>query len=299
MKLIRPVAITDDVLTETNATETVPAWAVGVTYAQGDRVRNDATHRIYESQMVTGNTGNDPTTDNGTKWLDIEPTNAWAMFDQFSQTQTQAPDAVTVTLEPPGIVDGLALLNIDAAEVTVTVTDALAGEVYSEAFDLVSTSNVGADFYAWAFEPIIRRTDLHVEGLPVYANPTIEVTVSSPGAVASVGNLVIGRQRELGATVYGAGFGIIDSSRKEADDFGNVKIVQRSYRKTGTFEVMVARQMVDEVGRLLTLYRAEPVVYIGTGEFASSIYHGFFRDFRVVVETYPQAKLTIEIEGLA
>lgn len=298
MKMIRPVAIDGAVLSATSAVETVAAWSAVTAYAQGNRVRSDTTHRIYESLMVTSNTGNDPTTDNGTKWLDVAPTNAWAMFDQFSETQTEAEDELSLTLTPPGIVDAIALLNLAAADVTITVTDDVEGEVYNETFDLISTSNVGADFFAWFFEPILRRTDLHVEGLPVYADATIDLTFTYPDSTVKVGNLVAGRQRELGTTVYGAGFGIIDYSRKEADDFGNVTIVQRSYRKTGTFEVMVERQMVDEVGRLLTLYRAEPIVYIGTGEFASSIYHGFFRDFRLTVETYPLSKLTIEIEGL-
>ena len=82
------------------------------------------------------------------------------------------------------------------------------------------------------------------------------------------------------------------------DDFGNITIVERPYRDTGTFEVIVRRTMVDEVGRQLRLNRARPIVYVGSGIHASAIYYGFFRDFRLNAENLAEAKLTIEIEGL-
>ncbi len=209
-------------------------------------------------------------------------------------------ESASSTLKLAGLINAVALLNLEASSVTVTVTDAVAGKVYNETFDLISASNVGADFYAWAFEPIIRRSDLHVEGLPAYLNPTISLSIAfSEGSTPKCGNVALGLQRELGVTVMGAGFGIIDHSRKNVDEFGNIDLVVRSYRKVGTFDVVVDREMVDEVGRLLTLYRATPIVYIGTGDYASTIYYGFFRDFRMIIEHWIQSKMTIEIEGLS
>lgn len=291
-----------------NAPATSPAWwrfvsttyaayNAATTYGLKERVIDPVSHRTYES-LQAANAGHTPAV-SPTWWIDIGPTNRWAMFDAYNQTLTQRTSSIEVTLAPTGLVNALALLNIEAASVNVIVTDAVAGQVYNRTFELISTSNVGADFYAWAFEPIIRRSDLHVEGLPAYLNPTIKVTISFSNSTAKIGNLVAGMQRELGTTVMGAGFGIIDHSRKEVDEFGNIDLVVRSYRKVGTFEVVVAREMVDEVGRLLASYRAEPTVYVGTGEYSSSIYYGFFRDFRLNVEHYIQSKLTLEIEGLS
>ena len=296
MKIIRPIAVAGGVLASTNAVEPAPAWQAAQSYPMEARVQRSG--RVYESQ-VAANQNHDPAADDGTRWLNVAPANPVAMFDAFNQTQTVADGAIAVELAPPGIVDALALLNLDAASVEVVMTDAIAGEVYRRSFDLVSPANVGSDFYAWCFEPIVRRTDLHVEGLPAFTDPRVAVTIALPGGVAKCGNLVIGRQRELGATAYGFGFGIIDRSRKDEDDFGNITIVERPFRATGSFEVIVRRNMVDEVGRLLRQHRAQPIVYVGTGSFASAIYYGFFRDFRLVVENHAEAKLSIEIEGIS
>jgi hypothetical protein len=55
--------------------------AGGTTYADGDRVivTTPNIHKIYESQQAA-NTGNDPTTDDGTWWLEVSSTNRWKLF---------------------------------------------------------------------------------------------------------------------------------------------------------------------------------------------------------------------------
>jgi hypothetical protein len=59
--------------------------AGGTTYADGDRVIvTTGYHKIYESQQAA-NTGNDPTTDDGTWWLEVSSTNRWKMFDAIVQ----------------------------------------------------------------------------------------------------------------------------------------------------------------------------------------------------------------------
>lgn len=48
---IRSITTTDDILTSTNATESVAEWAIGTRYVAGDEVRSDTTHRVYESAI--------------------------------------------------------------------------------------------------------------------------------------------------------------------------------------------------------------------------------------------------------
>lgn len=65
MKLVRPLTITDSLLTDSNVLETPPAaYAGGTTYALGDQVSvfsgvNSTTATMYES-LQAGNTGNTP-----------------------------------------------------------------------------------------------------------------------------------------------------------------------------------------------------------------------------------------------
>ena len=79
MRLIRPTTLTDAMLTSSTAPETdYPAWSSVTAYAVGTRVILATTHRRYEALATSTNVS--PSTD-PTKWLDLGPTNRWAMFD--------------------------------------------------------------------------------------------------------------------------------------------------------------------------------------------------------------------------
>lgn len=119
MRILRPAIINDAAFVSSNVPETVAAYNAGTTYAVSNQVRSDATHRLYES-VQAGNTGH--SLDDPAWWADIGPTNRWAMFDQVVGTQTTGATGIDVRVEPPGRVDSLALLNVDAATVRVVVT---------------------------------------------------------------------------------------------------------------------------------------------------------------------------------
>lgn len=91
MRVIPPLTITDSNRTSSNLDEPASgepaAWLVGTTYAADDTVFVASTHRIYTS-VQGSNLGNDPTTDDGTWWIETAPTNAWAMFDNTVSTQS-------------------------------------------------------------------------------------------------------------------------------------------------------------------------------------------------------------------
>ena len=119
MKLIRPTTLTDAMLSSSTAPENDYAvWAAGTAYAVGARVILSATHRRYEA--LAASTGVNPASD-PTKWLDIGPTNRWAMFDDRVGTATTRAGSLQVVLAP-GATDGVALIDTDAESATVTLT---------------------------------------------------------------------------------------------------------------------------------------------------------------------------------
>lgn len=119
MKLIRPTTLTDVMLTSSTAPENDhPVWASGTAYAVGARVILTATHRRYEALVAS--TGVNPATD-PTKWLDLGPTNRWAMFDDRVGTATTRTGSLQVVLAP-GATDGVALIDTNAESATVTLT---------------------------------------------------------------------------------------------------------------------------------------------------------------------------------
>ena len=122
MKLIRPYEITAANMTSNIAETDEVEYASTATYALGDEVMwtagDDATHHRYES-LVAGNVGNALT--DATKWLDLGPTNRWAMFDQSNGTATTGA-SIDVSVDVTGRADGLALLGLSAETVQVTMT---------------------------------------------------------------------------------------------------------------------------------------------------------------------------------
>ena len=124
MKLIRPIAITDAMLTSSTVPETdYAAWSGGTAYTVGNRVILVSTHKVYE--CLVGNTGFSPDvnlTGLTPKWLQISATNKWMMFDSGWGSQTSIATPLTIVLTPSTIFNALALMNVAATSVTVNMT---------------------------------------------------------------------------------------------------------------------------------------------------------------------------------
>lgn len=297
MKIIRPVAVTDSVLGSSTVPESEPVWLVGTTYALNDVARGNTTetaHKLFLSVQAS-NVGH-PVTD-PLWWVEMGPSNRWAMFDGSNSTQTVQAEEIEVVLNTTTRVDSVALLNIEAATARVQMSAAGDGVVFDQTFNLVSDSGI-IDWYAYFFEPISRKTDLIVTGLPPYAEAEITVTLSGEDSAVRVGTLVIGLGKELGDTAMGASIGIQDYSRKEQNPFGDFVLVERAYSKRATFTVWVPRGFTDELQRLLASYRAVPIVYVGSQEFGSTAIFGFYRDFSVSIDYPTHSICSLEIVGL-
>lgn len=301
MKIVRPISILDAHLSSSSVAENDhAAWSAGTTYGLGDTriyvVAN--THWIVES-LQAGNLGHTPTgEDSDTWWLKVGATNRWKMFDGVIQSQTSAADEIAVTLtSATERVDSVALFNIDCASARVTVTDATDGVVYDETVNMVSDSGI-TDWYAYFFEPVTRIHDYVFTALPPYLAADIDVTLTDTGGTALCGACVIGLSRDIGSTQVGAQIGIQDYSVKQKDAFGNYSILERAYNKRAVFQVKVENTLIDEMQTILAGYRATPVVYVGTDEYASTMIYGFYKDFSTVIEYQDVSILSIELEGL-
>lgn len=302
MKLINPVAVTDAMLTSSTAPENdYSAWSSATTYAIGDKVIRTQTHRIYES-LVASNLNNVPE-DNLTgttpKWLDIGPTNRWAMFDNVVGTSTTIATPLTVVLQP-GQVEGLALMELVGDTLTVTMKDAAGGTtVYSNTVDL--DGSIISGWYDWFFEDYVQLTDVVLTDLPAeYPNCELTINLSISSGNVSCGVCKFGGVLTVGATQWGANVGITDYSKKDTDTFGNTIIVERSYAKREDFKIEVDPVEFNKIFRTLAALRATPVVWIGTEVegFLPLIVYGFYKDFNIDVAYHSLFYCTLEIEGL-
>lgn len=291
MKLLIPIAIADANLVSSSVPETdYTAWASGTTYSIGQKCISTTTHRIYESTQNT-NLNHDPTTDDGTWWLDIAPTNRWAMFDSVIGTVTSVGTGpITVTVDPLESYNMLALLDLVATSVQVEVVlDATT--IYDKTYTMDDRRITGG-WWGYFFEPLDRQSTLVVEDLPPFG----EVTVTINGTAC--GTFLVGREFVIGKTLAKPKVGIVDYSKKDTDTFGNSIVVKRSFAKRYEADVICDSVRVDGIATKLAEVRATPTLYIGDDRYSyeSLLAYGFYKDFNITI-AYPnfsECALTVE-----
>ena len=298
MKLVRPIAVTDAVLFATNVVESEPVYSAATSYSIGDRVRGDTTPTAHTLFEKAGSSGAGHALSDPTKWIVVGATNRWSCFDTKVQSQTTRADSIVYTLTVPGLVDTVALLNVAGVSARVKQTDTLEGIVFDQTESLVSDSGI-TDPYRYAFEPIVRLTDMVVTGLKPYASSTVELTITGPAETCALGVLLLGLSLDVGGTQFGAGIGVVDYSVKGFDDFGNAEVVERAFAREANFAVWVENARVDHVVNVLAGFRATPVLYVGDTDFGSTAVFGFFRDFNVEIRGPDVSQCSLEVEGLA
>jgi hypothetical protein len=295
MDVIRPVKITDGVLISSNVPENDHGvYNAGTTYANGDRVIvTTGSHRIYES-LQNGNINHDPVA-SPTWWLDVGPTNRWAMFDSVISTQTSNAGSVSIVLQPGGI-NSLGIMEMEGASVSVELWDG-AVRVYERTEDLQIKN--AYTFYTHIYEPFAYKKHLIFTDIPNYANGQLHITITGiNGGIAKCGVIAVGLSRYLGDLQWQPTAGIIDYSSKITDDFGNTTLVKRAFSKKLSCVLQVESAIIDEVYRILTAIRSEPLAWYGSELYETTIVFGFYKDFSVVIDGYSHSTCNLEIEGL-
>ena len=298
MKVIKSQSVTDSTLTATDVPENdYAAWAVGTTYADGDRVivTTPNIHTIYESAQGS-NVGNDPTTDDGTWWTVVSSTNRWKMFNNVIQEQTIQTDGIDVTLEQAQVVTALSAVNVDCQSIDVIMTDPIEGEIYNQNYPMVSYSGI-TNWYDYFFLAIERKSELVVIGLPPYASASINVVFNGSGDV-KVGALVLGTALTIGDSQYGASFGIIDYSTKSVDAQGRTSIVEGTYSDEADIDVVIETGRFAQVKKILTDLRNTPTVWVASEEAEGTLIYGYYREFNVLYSGPTVSMCTLSIEGL-
>jgi hypothetical protein len=267
--------------------------------AFGTGTGGTGTYTVSVSQTVSSTTitGNAPVT-NETYWARADSTNRWRMFDSSSSSQTANANNIIAAVVLSGVVDAVALMNVECSRATVSLTDSTDGNVYTSEQSGVDNSAI-SDAWSYCFEPIVRKTDMLFEDLPPYADGWVTVVIESEsGETAYCGSCYLGRTLNVGDTSAGMQLGIQDYSIKAQDDFGNYSITERAFSRKVTMLALMDYTMVDTLHRVLADYRATPCVYIGSSTYGASFVFGFYKDFNIEIPHPENALCSIEIEGL-
>ena len=297
MRVIKSVVTTDAILTSSNIPEDeYPVWVSGTSYTALDKVIYQ--HKIYQ-RIVTGTGTTTPDLDQ-INWLDDGYTNRYRMFDNIISSVSSRTGGIEFTLTPNQIINGIALLNVNASTVRVVMNDPIEGVVYDRTKELRSSSNV-IDYYSYFFAPLINLGDLDTAiflDLPNKPTATITVYVSSGVGLVEVGEVVYGVQSVVGRTNYGTAIGITSYSRKDTDEFGKVTVVKRKNSKYADYDIDIDNTNLAFVQRLFQDIDSVPCVFIGNPEMEELIVYGFYKDFKATISFPTVSKCTLRVEGL-
>lgn len=267
LSVLAPVTVDDTILTSSTVAETdAPPWSNATSYTAGTRCISTVTHRIYE--CVTGHTNKDPTNvgnQSGTTvyWLDVGPTNRWAMFDGEVSTQTVVASPLTVVMRP-GSFNGLYLAGLDANAIDIAVKDAPGGNVvYAYSGQLEGSQP--ADYDEYFFDRFKPLTDFLASDIEQYNSAELTLTLSSAsGGTVKCGVLAVGDLRALGRTQRGAKAKPKTYSYIKTDDFGRTSIKRRKSAKDMTASALLDLSEANTVTDLIQSLLDVPAVWIAS-----------------------------------
>jgi hypothetical protein len=293
MIIVNPIALTAANLVSTNLpAETTPAWDYDTVYALTDYVQHE--NHIWSS-LTDDNLGNVPK-EGSTDWLDHGTVNRYRWFDGAPDRVARRSGTIVVTFDPNDIFDCVALINVRAVEATVELLDESESVTYTATKTLVDLSEI-TDWHKYWWTPVERSIDAAFLELPATAS-RVRVTIDAEGGACSVGEIVLGLQRQIGDTLYGVRTQIKDFSRQIQDEFGQITLVRRGYTVRMQAEVAVPSDKNPAVKNLLARLRSTPVLYIASTEAEETILYGFYQSFELTRQTFPLSFSDLTIESL-
>jgi hypothetical protein len=253
--------------------------------------------RVYE--VLTNNTDQpdlgallDPPS-----WLDLGVVNPLRMFDGKLDSLTVSTSPLVVEITPAQIVNGLAIFNINATTVQITMTDPVDGLVYdSGEIELIDSGTI-TGWYEFFFGQRLQKFDVVKTDMPTYPNATITIIALGTDEI-TIGEIVAGKNQNLGVAQYGTSVGIIDFSRKEQDQFGNFAITPRRFSKRAEYDVKVNTPSNSGLQRTLSDFRTTPIVWIGDENKLETVVYGYYRNFDILIAGPSLSDCTITVEGL-
>lgn len=266
MKVIPPLTITGAMLTSSTAAEPSSgetAWASGGTYALGDQRIRTATHRTYECVLAHTGVTTAPESDT-THWLDVGPTNRWAMFDLERSSQTSVTSSnLVVVLAPGKRINSLGLVGLQAGQVTVQMHEG-ATQVYTKTQSLLTrNTTTWTQYFFGEFRP--RRAFVTFD-LPLSSTATLTVTLTPNDGAAKCGGLVIGMVEDLGTIIDKPVSDVNNFSRVTRDEFGTATLNKRRNVPLLQHRVHSPAARLDRLRELRDTLDATPALWSGADD---------------------------------
>jgi hypothetical protein len=278
--------------------DTYQTYAVGTTYALGDRVLDSTNHLIYES-VIAANLGQ--TLTNVSKWLRVGLSNAYAMFDLLRGTSTSVPGSMTVVLAPGERINALILSGLVASSISVSVSD-ITGVIYTYSQSL--TTRIVTDWYDYFFSAFTTQNSVSLFNLPPANSPIITVTLTAASGNVSCSAFVLGTYLDIGDIQYEAESDVLNFSTVTRDFAGGTsEMVQRRNVPRTIQNIQVSKSKVDKIRVLRDDLAGTPAVWAGLNDgsdpyFESLLIIGFYKRFTINLKYPNHAMISLELEEI-
>jgi hypothetical protein len=300
MKVVAPIDISTSIISAYNVpASTNPPWSSTTAYAIGNKV----TIGQYDYEALVANTNRNPETDTVTPpaWLNLGPSNRWAMFNKRIGktwqvgTKTTNPNTIDITFVPGQAINSIGLVGVIADKVTVQM---IVGGTTVFSRELVMSSKTAMDWYDYYYGPFVTRDNLAYTDLPSYSNASIRVIVDNTGETAEVGMMILGQQSSIGWAIWGTGIGLENYSLSDVDDFGNITQIERGTRDTVDFDCRNYKDQVGNIKRILKPMKDKAAMYIGSEDLDASIIIGKLEDFNLTFANVALVEFSLSVLSL-
>ena len=207
-------------------------------------------------------------------WLYIGEVNRFKMFDAFNSTQTENADSIVVTFDYVALKTAIALFNVDANNVTISVTSSRLAEPYVVTQNAIDRSGV-TNWFTFFKIRRTQKTSFYFSDLPAFTDAVVTVTIEKTGGTAKCGNLVIGFPVDLGITLNEEMEPRLrDTSRYIEDEFERRTYLSRGSVRELDFKTKYLSAQHDAIYRYMEHLVSYPTAVIGLSKFSTSIVFG-------------------------
>ena len=303
------IVIPPIILSSSNFTSSVPEpstgevlWVSGTSYAKGSAVIRQETHRKYECIVDSVDVAKTPES-NPQQWLDIGPTNKYAMIDNLRSQKTVNQGTIYTTVTLTKRADTLALMGLEAQNVKVWMT--VAGDTVWGPFDRNMSGRNTTTWSEYFFGEFQYVPTLLFQDLPPYASAVIHVEITNdPALNAACSELIVGKKTYIGAAQYNAVSDSLNFSKIERDDFGNSLLRQRRTVPKARVTTFANKGITNKLREVRTELNAKPALWSAlddnyTDSFFEALFiYGIYKQFEIDISHPTMSTVNLELEEM-
>lgn len=234
-------------------------------------------------------------------WNDLGFVNSQRAFDNSTPSQTIADGETMVYVFNTGKVERIALFDLDATSITVKthLTSDAESEFNTRTDNYPIFTRRGLHFYEILTAEITLKKTLYIQ-VPTASVQEITLTITRESGQAKVGDITLGKARQIGVVLDGVNFDVKEYSTYSSDSEATDRYVEGGYRNVNSFTVSFPTNSMESVKNQLDERRGKITVYNMNPKSQEDFLKvkGFIRSRPIdYMSNSTKSKINIKVEG--